>query len=218
MVMPGVNSNGVNQPDHDLRGSSYDNLFLVDGVVVGENLRASPTASSSRTRSRRSRRFQEASPPSTARFTGGVVSTLTKSGSNEFHGSFRQPVSNPNLDPTRRPTRPEARPPGQGPTSVYEVTLGGRIIPDHIWFFGGGRLAKRDQQEFTVFTNVPFDHTFDEKRYEGKLTLNPDGIYSPFYASYVNIKNDEGNNFLRPDHGRGRASFLTGPCPTSSSP
>ena len=58
------------------------------------------------------------------------------------------------------------------PNTVYEATLGGRILPDHVWFFGGGRLAKTSTQRFTGITNIPYTNGFDEKRYEGKLTLN----------------------------------------------
>ena len=195
MVMPGVNPNGVNNQITISGAPSYDNLFLVDGVVVGENLRGQPDNLFIEDAIQEITTLSGSISAEYGRFTGGVVSTLTKSGSNQFHGSFRDSLSNPAwISKTPYPTEADHL---DKTDSVYEVTLGGRIIPDHIWFFGGGRLAKTDRQEFTVFTNVPFGHTFDEKRYEGKLTLNLTASQS-LYASYVNIKNDEGNNFFAP--------------------
>jgi outer membrane receptor protein involved in Fe transport len=195
LVMPGVSPNGVNNQITISGAPSYDNLFLVDGVVVGENLRGQPDNLFIEDAIQEITTLSGAISAEYGRFTGGVVSTLTKSGSNEFHGSFRDSLSNPKwTSKTPFPTESDHL---DKVDSIYEATLGGRIIPDHVWFFGGARLAKRDIQEFTVFTNVPFGHTFDEKRYEGKLTLNLTAGQS-LTASYVNIKNDESNNFFAP--------------------
>ena len=59
----------------NLRGQP-DNLFIEDAIQEITTLSGSISAEY-------------------GRFTGGVVSTLTKSGSNEFHGSFRDSLSNP---------------------------------------------------------------------------------------------------------------------------
>jgi outer membrane receptor for ferrienterochelin and colicin len=195
LVMPGVNPNGVNNQITISGAPSYDNLFLVDGVVVGENLRGQPDNLFIEDAIQEITTLSGSISAEYGRFTGGVVSTLTKSGSNEFHGSFRDSLSNPKW--TAKTPYPTETDHLNKTDSVYEATLGGRIIPDHVWFFGGGRLAKRDIQQFTVLTNVPFDNGFDEKRYEGKVTMNLTASQS-FYASYINIKNDETNNFFAP--------------------
>lgn len=195
LVMPGVNPNGVNNQITISGAPSYDNLFLVDGVVVGENLRGQPDNLFIEDAIQEITTLSGSISAEYGRFTGGVVSTLTKSGSNEFHGSFRDSLSNPSwTSKTPYPTETNHL---DKTDSVYEATLGGRIIPDHVWFFGGGRLAKRDIQQFTVFTNVPFDNGTDEKRYEGKLTLNLTASQS-LYASYVNVDFKETNNFFAP--------------------
>jgi hypothetical protein len=42
LLSPGVNPNGVNNQITINGGPSYDNVFLVNGVVVNENLRGQP--------------------------------------------------------------------------------------------------------------------------------------------------------------------------------
>src|SRR6185369_1536832 len=191
LTMPGVNPNGVNNQITISGAPSYDNLFLVDGVVVGENLRGQPDNLFIEDAIQEITTLSGSISAEYGRFTGGVVSTLTKSGSNEFHGSFRTSFANPNwVDKTPWPTESDHL---DKIDEVYEATLGGRIIPDHVWFFGGGRLAKTATQRFTALTNIPYDNGTDEKRYEGKLTLNLTSSQS-FYASYIKIDNVETNN------------------------
>ena len=95
LVMPGVSPNGVNNQITISGAPSYDNLFLVDGVVVGENLRGQPDNLFIEDAIQEITTLSGGISAEYGRFTGGVVSTLTKSGSNEFHGSFRDSLSNP---------------------------------------------------------------------------------------------------------------------------
>ncbi|MEA2570962.1 MAG: hypothetical protein QOI24_2963 [Acidobacteriota bacterium] len=63
------------------------------------------------------------------RFDGGVIATITKSGSNELHGSARA-----DFDDDRRPR------------NIFEGTLGGRIVEDRLWLFGAARAASDDRR------------------------------------------------------------------------
>ena len=191
LLAPGVNPNGVNNQITISGAPSYDNLFLVDGVVVGENLRGQPDNLFIEDAIQEVTTLSGSISAEYGRFTGGVVSTLTKSGSNEYHGSFRTNFSNP--DWTAKTPWPTEADHVNVTDKIYEGTLGGRIIPDHVWFFGGGRYAKTTDQRFTSFTNIPYDHGFDEKRYEIKLTGNLTASQS-IYGSYINIDNVELNN------------------------
>lgn len=191
LLAPGLSPNGVNNQITISGAPSYDNVFLVDGVVVNENLRGQPHNLFIEDAIQESTILTGAISAEYGRFTGGVVSTLTKSGGNAFHGSFRDTISNPNW--TRKTPFPNEADHLDKIDQFYEGTLGGRILPDHLWFFGAGRLAKRDVQRFTAFTNIPYSNSFDEKRYEGKLTANLTSRHT-VYASYLNIKNDETNN------------------------
>ena len=63
------------------------------------------------------------------RFNGGVIATITKSGSNELHGSARA-----EFDDDRRPR------------NILEGTLGGRVVEDRLWLFGAARAASDDRR------------------------------------------------------------------------
>jgi hypothetical protein len=202
LLAPGVSATGVNNQITISGAPSYDNLFLVDGVVVNENLRGQPHNLFIEDAIQETTILTGAVSAEYGRFTGGVVSTLTKSGGNEFHGSFRDSFSNPKWTEktpwvgARAGNTPEADH-VDNIDQIYEGTLGGRILKDHLWFFGGARLAERAVQRFTAETNIAYSNGFDEKRYEGKLTANVTERHS-LYVSYLDITNDETNNAFTP--------------------
>lgn len=191
LLAPGVSATGVNNQITISGAPSYDNLFLVDGVVVNENLRGQPHNLFIEDAIQETTILTGAVSAEYGRFTGGVVSTLTKSGGNQFHGSFRDSFSNPDwTDKTPWPTEADHV---DNIDEIYEGTLGGRILEDHLWFFGGARLAERSVQRFTSQTNIPYGNGFDETRLEGKLTANITASHT-VYVSYLDITNDETNN------------------------
>jgi outer membrane receptor protein involved in Fe transport len=191
LLAPGVSNSGVNNQVTISGAPSYDNVFLVDGVVVNENLRGQPHNLFIEDAIQETTVLAGGVSAEYGRFTGGVVSTLTKSGGNRFSGSFRDSFSNPEwIEKTPWPAEADHV---DKVDQVYEATLGGRILKDHLWFFGAGRLAKRSFQRFTAVTNLPYSNDFDEKRYEGKLTGQIASGHN-LVASYLNITNDEINN------------------------
>lgn len=193
LLAPGVSNTGVNNQVTISGAPSYDNTFLVNGVVVNENLRGQPHNLFIEDAIQETTVLSGGVSAEYGRFTGGVISTLTKSGGNTFSGSFRDSFSNPKwVEKTPWPAEADHV---DKTDSVYEATLGGRILKDHLWFFGAGRLAKRSLQRFTAITNLPFTNGFDEKRYEGKLTAQIATGHN-LVASYLNITNDETNNFF----------------------
>ncbi|HEX9148641.1 MAG TPA: TonB-dependent receptor, partial [Thermoanaerobaculia bacterium] len=193
LLAPGVSNTGVNNQVTISGAPSYDNTFLVNGVVVNENLRGQPHNLFIEDAIQETTVLSGGVSAEYGRFTGGVVSTLTKSGGNTFSGSFRDSLSNPKwVEKTPWPAEADHV---DKTDSVYEATLGGRILKDHLWFFGAGRLAKRSLQRFTAITNLPFTNGFDEKRWEGKLTGQIATGHN-LVVSYLNIKNDETNNFF----------------------
>jgi outer membrane receptor protein involved in Fe transport len=119
-----------------------------------------------------------------------VVSTITKSGGNEFSGSFRDSFRNDDWQEKTAFNEPDHI---DDITSVYEATLGGRIIRDRLWFFGAGRKEESVASAETVVTLIPFTQPVDEKRYEGKLTGQITSKHS-LVASYLDVKRIEGNN------------------------
>ncbi len=172
---------------------SYENLFLVNGVVVNENLRGQPfnlfiedaIQETTVTTSGVSAEF--------GRFSGGVVNTITKSGGNELSGSFRTNFTNQDWE---SPT-PETISQVDDINQRYEGTLGGWVIKDRLWYF----LAGRDFGEESVgqttgprdFIRSPYDIVNEERRYEGKLTISPFQGHR-LIGSYIEIDREEQGN------------------------
>ena len=131
---------------HHLRRQSYENLFMVNGVSIKDNVRGTPHNLFIEDA------VQETTTPTAAisaeygRFAGGVVNTLTKSGGNEFHGSFRVGLDTGDDSGSRRQWRSPSRcaPATMTDTinKTYKATLGGFILKDKLWFFAGGRFRK----------------------------------------------------------------------------
>ncbi|HWS73264.1 MAG TPA: TonB-dependent receptor, partial [Thermoanaerobaculia bacterium] len=212
LLAPGVNSNGANNQITISGGPSYDNLFLVNGVVVNENLRGQPHNLFIEDAIQETTVITGGISAEYGRFTGGVVSTLTKSGGNQFSGSVRDSMTNPNwiaktkfvgTKTTANPTGREADHPDKI-SSIYEGTLGGYLLRDKLWFFGAGRYTKgAPANGFNALSStvspspITFLNTVDEKRYEGKLTAQVTPRHS-LIGSYLKVEQTENNNFFPP--------------------
>ncbi len=175
-LAPGVNNAGPNNQTVINGAQSFDNLYLVNGVTVNENVRSQPQNVFIEDAIQETTLLTAGVSAEYGRFTGGVVSTITKSGGNEFSGSVRDNLTNDkwtSLTAFRDPVsgdREQAHVSKINP--VYEATLGGRVIRDRLWFFTAGRYEKRLTSDQTTQTNIPYDVTFLDRRYEGKLTGN----------------------------------------------
>jgi hypothetical protein len=69
------------------------------------------------------------------RFQGGIINAITKSGTNNYEATLRYEFSKESWN--------ETTPFGEGQSDdlneVYQATVGGYILEDHLWFFGGYR-------------------------------------------------------------------------------
>ena len=87
------------------------------------------------------------------RNAGATINVLTKSGSNQFHGSAYDFLRNDNLDaknyfvPSTTPKPPFAQ-------NQFGASLGGKIIPDKLFFFGNYEGFRRSQAR-TILSTVP---------------------------------------------------------------
>lgn len=102
------------------------------------------------------------------RFTGGVVNALTKSGGNQWSGSFRDSVSNPKWTTSTPYPVPAVVP--DSIDHVLQETLGGFVVRDRLWFFMAGRQWESSRPRLTTSANVPYVNKAAEVRYEAKLT------------------------------------------------
>ena len=164
----GVNEAGPNNQITISGANSFDNLFLVDGVIVNENLRGQPNPLYIEDAIKETTVLTGGISAEFGRFTGGVVSTITKSGGNEFSGSLRDSLTNASW--TEKSDYAGQTEPIDDINSAYEGTLGGRILRDRLWFFGAGRLNESSLSRQTTVTNIPYVFTTEDKRFEAKLT------------------------------------------------
>lgn len=204
LLAPGVNNSGARGNISISGAASYDNLFLVNGVTVNENLRGQPHDLFIEDAIQETTVLTGAVSAEYGRFTGGVVSTLTKSGGNEFHGSFRDNLNNASwIGKTPVETTDHLDEIKQ----VYEATLGGFAWKDRLWFFAAGRDAKgapavgiNPVGSTSAPTGQPvitFLNTVDETRYEVKLTAQIMPQHS-IVGSYLDVDRVESNNFFAP--------------------
>jgi hypothetical protein len=202
LLTPGVNNGGARGNISISGAASYDNLFLVNGVTVNENLRGQPHDLFIEDAIQETTVLTGAVSAEYGRFTGGVVSALTKSGGNEFRGSFRDTFNNADwiaLTPIETTDHLDEI------AQVYEATLGGYAWKDRLWFFAAGRDAKGAPavginpigSTSAPATVVTFPNTVDEKRYELKLTAQILSQHS-IVGSYLDVDKIETNNFFAP--------------------
>ena len=207
LLAPGISGNTFSGNQFVISGSpGYDNLVMVNGVVVTENIRSQVQNLYIEDAVQETTTLTGAISAEYGRFTGGVVNSITKSGGNVFTGSIRDSLTNPKwtaLTPLKSQTKPVDK-----TNNVYEETLGGYILKDRLWFFGAGRQAKVSDQQSTVqvtsTTNplrnrsaINYTHSDDQKRYEGKVTGQITAKHS-IVASYLKVTETEGNNVFPP--------------------
>lgn len=171
---------------------SFESLFLVNGVVVNENLRGQPFDLFIEDAVQETTTATAAISAEYGRFSGGVVNVITKSGGNDFTGSFRTSLANQRWGAYTPLTTVQT----DKTIPTYEATLGGPVAKDRLWFFLAGRQFDRTSTAMTAApTLLPYSTGDDQKRYEGKLTaaLN---AQSSLIASYIKVNETQpGNSF-----------------------
>ena len=97
------------------------------------------------------------------RATGGIANIVTKSGGNDFSGSFDGRYRNQNFYEKGDHFDPDAN---DITREIYELTFGGPILKDKLWFFLAGGKTKAD------FAGEGYNsvNSFHGYNYLGKLT------------------------------------------------
>lgn len=189
-LAPGVTANGPGGQMVVGGGYAYDTLYVVNGAVTNENLRGQTEDLYIEDAIQETTVMTGAISAEFGRFTGGVVSAITKSGGNEFSGSFRDSFTNPSWDETTDFGEEQQ---DSVLNQTYEATLGGRFIRDRLWFFGAGRKSEIDQTGFFIDGgNNPVGPVarpttvVADDRYEAKLTgqITPKHSLVGSYMSY----------------------------------
>jgi Carboxypeptidase regulatory-like domain/TonB dependent receptor len=171
-MAPNVNAAGPtatsgNDGSFTIAGAmAFDSVFLLNGVAITENIRGQPFNLFIEDAIQETTVSTSGISAEYGRFGGGLVNAITKSGGNEFSGSYRLGMNNDDwraVTPFRETKLDKVVP-------THEYTFGGPIVRDTLWFFNAGRFQVQEQSFQTTATNISYPRTNDEKRYEGKLT------------------------------------------------
>jgi outer membrane receptor protein involved in Fe transport len=169
LLAPSVHASGPFGGYSIAGAMSYENLFLINGATVSENLRGQPYDLYIEDAIQETTIATAGISAEYGRFGGGVVNVITKSGGNLFSGSFRDTLINDNwraLTPFAADRKVDDVLP------AYEYTLGGPVLHDRLWFFTAGRFMGTKEGRTTAITNLPYTFSSDLRRYEGKGTYS----------------------------------------------
>jgi len=177
---------------------SWDSLFLVDGVVVNENLSGQPHNMFIADAIEEVTILSGAVSSEYGRFTGGVVTAVTKSGGNSFSASLRDTLTNASWT-AKTPWRDEPSSPDHI-DHLFEGTAGGYLLKDRLWFFAAARSSNVSAQRLTARTDIPYIGGTKERRAEVKVTATA-GASHNFVGSYSDLNLRE-TNVVDTDGGR----------------
>ncbi len=117
------------------------------------------------------------------RFQGGVINAITKSGGNSFEGSVRTELESEGWN--------DASPYGEELSDdvqkIYQGTLGGPILRDRLWFFGGLRkIPETTTIRPTTYVVDSITSTRAEERWQVKLrgAINASHMVDAGYLKY----------------------------------
>jgi outer membrane receptor protein involved in Fe transport len=202
-LAPGVTENTPNAGQLAINGGfAFDNVFMLNGVDVNDNLFGSPQNLFIEDAIEETQILTSGITAEYGRFTGGVVNAITKSGGNSFSGSWRTNFSNPSwtrTTPLERCDQPgvlvptTCRPAAARLDELqfsHEATLGGPIIRDRLWFFGATRLSEVSTSSSLPQTNLQNTLTENNKRVEIKLTGNVASNHT-FQGGYLNNSTEQ---------------------------
>ncbi|MBV9764701.1 MAG: TonB-dependent receptor, partial [Acidobacteriaceae bacterium] len=125
----------------------------------------------------------------------GIVTLITKGGSNEFHGEAYDYLQNSALDANSWYNNKYGFPKGQFKQNQFGANIGGPILKRWNLFFFGGYEGLRQPNTQSILTTVP---TQAERSGDFSAALNADGtpdlIYNPFTTTALDTS---GNDYTR---------------------
>jgi hypothetical protein len=175
LLAPGVAATGLGGNVMIAGAMSYENLYLVDGVVVKDRVLGQPRPFPVEDALLETNTTVSGISAEFGRFTGGVVNVVTRSGGNDLSGSLRVTLGSDawrTLTPYERESLAKD-PRADSIVPTYEGTFGGPIVRDQIWYFLAGRWQDTDRAMTLAYTNVPYRYQARETRFEGKATWSP---------------------------------------------
>jgi hypothetical protein len=173
-------------------GFAYDNVFMVNGVDITENLFGDFDDLYIEDAIAETQVLTTGVSAEYGRFSGGVVNAITKNGGNQFSGSVR-------ADLTRAEWRDET-PFEDGRNieregdlnKVYQATFGGPVVRDRLWFFLAGQTQDQDNALVLAVTGIPFNTVVENDRYQANFTGNITPSHS-LQLSYTDAETVQSN-------------------------
>ena len=200
LLAPGTSDSGPGDTLMINGALSFENLFLVNGVVLNETLRGIAQPLYIEEAIEETKTSTGNISAEYGRFTGGVVNLTTKSGSNSFSGSFRTTLKNDDwrsLNPYERALAADPRIDEVVP--VFEATLGGPILKNRLWVFSAGRFEDNTSARVAPYTQLAYEYGEKERRYEAK------GTWTPFSGQTARLAYSNNNLKI---HNRGFGDFM----------
>lgn len=186
-LAPGLTTNTPNAGQLTISGAfAYDNVFLVDGVDVNDNLFGTSNNLFIEDAIEETQVLTSGISAEYGRFSGGVINVVTKSGGDQFSGTFRANLANDNwqvqspFEKERNITKLDKINP------IYEGTFGGPILRSKLWFFTAGRFLSTENQTTLAGTGLPLVGTSDEKRGQVKATYTLANNHT-FQGTYTRV-------------------------------
>jgi outer membrane receptor for ferrienterochelin and colicin len=154
------------------------------------------------------------------RSSGGTINVITKSGTNDFSGSLDYRYNDPDFLTSGKETRPQNVATGAfygGPTTQVlrfnkaaqtdkskqpQVTFGGPIMRDKLWFFGATHKPDTSRQQPALFGFQPGVRAAIGWNTHGKLTFTPFSnhtLTAKYTDSHLNITNIQDSSFYKPE-------------------
>jgi hypothetical protein len=170
-LSPGLTENTPNNGQVTISGAfAYDNLFMIDGVDISDNLFGTANNLFIEDAIQETQVLTSGVSAEYGRFTGGVINAVSKSGGNNFSGTLRVNLTNQAwIQETPFQQEGGTDNPSQL-NDTYEATFGGPILIDRLWFFTAGRYAKIQDSPDLPITGIRIDAPDENKRGEIKLT------------------------------------------------
>ena len=145
----GVNYSDIVDSNGNTAGTSSDNVYYIDGINITDNLTGTFGANFN---SEIIQEQQIITGGVNAEYEGGqglISRVVTKSGSNEFHGSVNYYTQSDSLVADNKNLQDSS-------FSTFDTafTLGGPIIRDKLWFFGSLQRKEREEDIIDPVTDT----------------------------------------------------------------
>ena len=197
-LSPGVTDNGIGGRIQVRGAMTSGNLNLVDGQNVADSAYNDRGVSIISDAVEEVQVITGAISAEYGNVDGGVVNTITRSGSNVFSGQLRYELQNPKWNALEPHQLPASNPDILGKTYTY--SLGGPIIKDRLWFFGSYFRNNSSQINFisggsadttAAGAGASFPASNNEERRQIKLTLAVTQDHT-LVAAFTNNTNTQG--------------------------